>query len=106
VAPAIQPVVSTVAAGLVPTAAVSDEERRRWLEPLASGEARGTLAVWDEGAGWSPDRSEVESTNVTLSAVKTAVPDAGGADFVLVAGADGSDHLVETCGAARIVPDR
>ena len=32
-----------------------DEQRERWLAPLASGEARGTLAVWDEqrrlGAG-------------------------------------------------------
>ncbi len=90
------PLFSTVAAGLLLTAAGTDEQRGRWLERLASGEARGTVAVWDEGAGWAPDRSEVESTNGTLSAAKTAVPDAGGADFVIVAGADGGHHLVET----------
>jgi alkylation response protein AidB-like acyl-CoA dehydrogenase len=90
------PLFSTVAAGLLLSAAGTDEQRGRWLERLATGEARGTLAVWDEGAGWAPDRSEVESTNGTLSAVKTAVADIEGADFVIVAGADGSHHLVET----------
>ena len=31
------------------------------LPQLAAGEARGTLAVWDEYAGWAPDHSEVEA---------------------------------------------
>ncbi len=90
------PLFSTIAAALLLTAAGTDQQRQRWLEPLASGEARGTLAVWDEGSGWAPDRSEVEASNGTLSARKVAVPDAGSADFVIVAGADGRHHLVET----------
>src|SRR5207302_4411895 len=54
------PLLSTVSAALVLVAAGSDEQRERWLGPLASGERRGTVAVWDSSAGWSPDRSEVE----------------------------------------------
>ncbi len=37
---------------------------RRWRRR----ELRGTLAVWDADAGWSPDHSEVESAGGTLSA--------------------------------------
>ena len=39
--------------------AATDEQRERWLAPLAAGEKRGTLALWDRGAGWTP-------TDVTL----------------------------------------
>ena len=68
----------------------------RWLAPLARGELRGTVAVWDEHSGWAPDRSEVElSAERTLSCVKIAVPDAASADFLIVSGADGRHWLVE-----------
>ncbi len=80
-------------------AAGTEEQRERWLEPLASGEARGTLAVWDEQAGWAPDHSEVEpGPDGTLSCVKIAVPDAASADFVIVAGADGRHFLHNVVG--------
>ena len=90
------PLLSTVAAALLLVAAGSAEQRERWLGPLASGESRGTVAVWDSTAGWAPDHSEIESTNGSLSATKVAVPDAAGADVVIVAGADGRHYLVET----------
>ena len=38
----------------------ADSQRERWLPGLASGEKRGTLAVWDEQSGWAPDHSELE----------------------------------------------
>jgi alkylation response protein AidB-like acyl-CoA dehydrogenase len=101
------PLLSSVAAALLLVAAGTDEQRQRWLGPLASGERRGTVAVWDASAGWSPDRSEVESVNGTLSATKLAVPDAGGADVVIVAGADGRHYLVEAGDAGvSVTPEK
>ena len=90
------PLFSTVSAALLLAAAGTDEQRERWLGPLAAGEARGTIAVWDERSGWAPDRSEIETQNGALSAIKVAVPDAASADFVIVAGADGTHFVVET----------
>jgi alkylation response protein AidB-like acyl-CoA dehydrogenase len=85
---------STTCAALMLTAAGTEEQRERWLGPLARGEARGTLAVWDEQAGWAPDHSEVEpDSDGKLSCVKIAVPDAASADFVIVSGADGRHFL-------------
>src|SRR6202008_2345540 len=76
---------STTCAALMLTAGGTEGQRERWLEPLASGEARGTLAVWGEHSGWAPDHSEVEpGPDGTLSCVKIAVPDAASADFVIV----------------------
>jgi alkylation response protein AidB-like acyl-CoA dehydrogenase len=87
---------STTSAALMLEAAGTDEQRERWLGPIAAGKARGTLAVWDERAGWAPDHSEVEpAPDGTLSCAKVAVPDAGSADFLIVSGADGRHHLVE-----------
>jgi alkylation response protein AidB-like acyl-CoA dehydrogenase len=87
---------STTCAALMLVAAGTEEQRERWLGPLARGEARGTLAVWDEKAGWAPDHSEVEpDSDGKLSCVKIAVPDAAWADFVIVSGADGRHYLAE-----------
>ncbi len=87
---------STTCATLMVSAVGTDEQRARWLEPLAGGELRGTLAVWDERSGWAPDHSEIEpASDGTLSASKIAVPDAGAAAFLIVSGADGRHYLVE-----------
>ena len=87
---------STTCAALLLEAAGTDEQREKWLGPVAEGSARGTLAVWDEHSGWAPDHSEVEpSADGTLSCVKIAVPDAASADFVIVSGADGRHYLFE-----------
>ena len=87
---------STTCAALLLVAAGTEEQRSRWLGPLARGEARGTVAVWDEHSGWAPDHSEVEpDSSGKLSCVKIAVPDAASADFLIVSGADGHHYLVE-----------
>jgi alkylation response protein AidB-like acyl-CoA dehydrogenase len=87
---------STTCAALLLEAAGSSDQQDQWLAPLARGELRGTLAVWDEHSGWAPDHSEVElSPEGTLSCVKIAVPDAASADFLIVSGADGQHWLVE-----------
>ena len=88
---------SGTAATLMLVAAGSAAQRERWLGPVARGEARGTLAVWDEHSGWAPDHSELEADgDGKLTCVKIAVPDARSADFLIVAGADGRHWLVET----------
>jgi alkylation response protein AidB-like acyl-CoA dehydrogenase len=60
------PFLSTVAAAALITEAGSDEQRARWLPALAAGESRGTVATLGEDGGW------------------TGVPDADGADVVVV----------------------
>ncbi len=90
------PLHSDISAALLLAAAGSEEQQARWLDPLAAGELRGTLAVWDEQAGWAPDHSEVEASAGALSATKIAVPDAGSADFLIVTAADGVHYLVES----------
>jgi alkylation response protein AidB-like acyl-CoA dehydrogenase len=85
-----------VSAAVLLGAAGTDEQRARWLPELATGSVRGSLAVWDEYAGWAPDHSEAEAEAGKLSAVKIAVPDAAAADFLIVAGADRRHYLVET----------
>jgi alkylation response protein AidB-like acyl-CoA dehydrogenase len=86
---------SNVCATLLLVAAGTDEQRERWLGRLAGGQARGTLAVWDERAGLSPDHSELEAgPDGTLTGTKVAVADAASADFAIVAGASGAHYLV------------
>jgi len=60
------PFLSTVAAAAVIADAGSDEQRARWLPALAAGEARGAVATVLDDVGW------------------TAVPDADGADVIVV----------------------
>jgi alkylation response protein AidB-like acyl-CoA dehydrogenase len=99
------PLLSSVSAALLLVAAGTDEQRSRWLPGLSDGSVRGTVAVWDAGAGWAPDHSEAEPADGALSAVKIAVPDAASADLLIVAGADGHHYLVEAS-AAQITPEK
>jgi alkylation response protein AidB-like acyl-CoA dehydrogenase len=92
------PLLSSISAALLLVAAGTDEQRERWLPALASGEARGAVAIWDERAGWAPDHSEAEATADALSAAKIAVPDASAADLLLVAGANGRHYAVDVSG--------
>jgi alkylation response protein AidB-like acyl-CoA dehydrogenase len=77
------PFLSTVAAAALIADAGSDEQRARWLPGLAAGEARGTVASLRDGDGWA------------------AVPDADGADVVVVRDGDGW-ALAESATAAPV----
>jgi len=93
------PLLSTTVAGLALAENGSDEQKERWLRPLATGEARGTLAVADAGSSATIGEFEMEARadgdGVVLDGEKALVMDAGSADFFLVATADGRRHLVE-----------
>jgi alkylation response protein AidB-like acyl-CoA dehydrogenase len=93
------PFLSNTFAALALEAAATDDQRERYLAPLATGELRGTLALWDRGAGWTPDdiRLEPEKSNGgwRLSGEKLFVLDAGGADFLIVGASEGRRFIVE-----------
>ncbi len=93
------PLLSTTVAGLALAACGSDEQRERWLRPLAEGEARGTVALFDAGSPATVGGFEMEGRadgdSVVLDGEKVLVLDADAADFLLVATADGRRHLVE-----------
>jgi alkylation response protein AidB-like acyl-CoA dehydrogenase len=93
------PLLSNTVAGLALTFAGSDEQRERWLRPLAAGELRGAPALLDAGSSAVPLRFELEAEEsgdgLVLNGEKTLVMDAASADFFLVATADGRRHIVE-----------
>jgi alkylation response protein AidB-like acyl-CoA dehydrogenase len=93
------PLFSNTIAGLVLALCGSDDQRERWLRPLAAGELRGAPALWDAGSPATPGTFTMESRSdgdgVVLDGEKVLVLDAATADFFLVATADGRRHLVE-----------
>ena len=93
------PLLSTTVAGLALATCGSDEQKNRWLRPLAEGELRGTVALFDAGSPATVGSFEMEGRadgdTVVLDGEKVLVLDADAADFLLVATADGRRHLVE-----------
>jgi len=93
------PLLSNTVVGLALAAGGSDEQKERWLRPLAEGELRGTPALVDAGAPFEPGKfamaAEADGDGVVLNGEKTLVLDAGSADFFLVATSDGRRHVVE-----------
>jgi alkylation response protein AidB-like acyl-CoA dehydrogenase len=88
------PLLSNTIAGLALATGGSDEQKERWLRPLAEGELRGAPALVDAGGSAEPMKFSMAAGD-TLSGEKTLVMDAGSADFFLVATADGGRHIVE-----------
>jgi alkylation response protein AidB-like acyl-CoA dehydrogenase len=93
------PLLSSTVAGLALATNGTDAQRERWLPPLAAGEARGTVALFDAGTPARIGDFEMEAKpdgdGVLLDGEKVLVMDAASADFFLVATADGRRHLVE-----------
>ena len=93
------PLLSTTVAGLALAERGTDEQRQRWLRPLAAGEARGAVALFDAGTpatiGGFEMEAKADGDGVVLDGEKVLAIDAGSADFLLVATSDGRRHLVE-----------
>jgi alkylation response protein AidB-like acyl-CoA dehydrogenase len=93
------PLLSNTIAGLALAFAGTDQQRERWLAPLAAGELRGAPALFDAGEPAEPNRfklvADSDGDGVTLNGEKILVMDAASADFFLVATADGRRHIVE-----------
>jgi alkylation response protein AidB-like acyl-CoA dehydrogenase len=92
------PLLSSTIAGLALAANGTDQQKERWLRPLAQGESRGTLALFDAGSSAAIGEFEMEGRSdgdgVVLDGEKVLVMDADAADFLLVATADGRRHVV------------
>jgi alkylation response protein AidB-like acyl-CoA dehydrogenase len=93
------PLFSTTIAGLALALCGSDDQRERFLRPLAEGKLRGTPALWDAGApalvGSFAMEARADGEGIVLDGEKVLVMDAAAADFFLVATSDGRRHLVE-----------
>jgi alkylation response protein AidB-like acyl-CoA dehydrogenase len=93
------PLLSNTVAGLALAANGSDEQKERWLRPLAAGEMRGTIALVDADSPATIGDFEMEASDdgegLVLDGEKILVMDAASADFLLVATADGRRHLIE-----------
>ena len=85
-------IASTVAASAIILGG-SEQQKSDWLPRLASGEAIATLAI-DEGPRHDPGKIDAAVSGNTLSGTKSFVPEAHGADLIVVAAADGL-YLVE-----------
>jgi alkylation response protein AidB-like acyl-CoA dehydrogenase len=104
------PLFSNTIAGLVLAFCGSDDQRQRYLRPLAEGQRRGTPALWDAGSAAVPGRftmeGRAEGDGIVLDGEKVLVPDAASADFFVVATADGRRHLVDAgASGVTVVPE-
>jgi alkylation response protein AidB-like acyl-CoA dehydrogenase len=81
------PLHSTWAAGLL-LAAAGEGAR-------VSGGRRGTVAMWDADGGTDPEAATLELDGDRLSGEKVAVPDAAGADVLVITAAGGRLFAVE-----------
>lgn len=68
----------------------SDAQKRTWLPKIASGEAIGTLALFEGPGNPSPQAIKVAAVNGVLNGVKKPVADGAIADFAIVAARNGA----------------
>src|SRR6202040_2480184 len=68
----------------------SDAQKQKWLPKIASGEAIGTLALFEGKGNPSPKSIKLSAAGGSLNGVKKPVPDGEIADFAIVAARTGS----------------
>src|ERR1700759_1949526 len=68
----------------------SEAQKQKWLPKIASGEAIGTLALFEGKGNPSPAAIKLQATGGTLNGTKKPVPDGAIADFAIVAARTGS----------------
>jgi len=68
----------------------SDAQKQKWLPKIASGEAIGTVALFEGAGNPSPKAIKCAASGGTLNGVKKPVPDGAIADFAVVATRTGS----------------
>src|SRR5205807_719239 len=79
----------------------SDAQKQKWLPKIASGEAIGTLALFEGKGNPSPQAIKLSASGGTLNGVKKPVPDGAIADFAVAAAllafeqVGGSDRALE-----------
>src|ERR1700709_403453 len=68
----------------------SGAQRQKWLPKIASGDAIGTLALFEGKGNPSPQAIKLSASGGSLTGVKKPVPDGAIADFAIVAARTGS----------------
>src|ERR1700749_4026928 len=68
----------------------SEAQKKKWLPLIASGEAIGTLALFEGTGNPSPGAIKLAASGGSLNGVKKPVPDGAIADFAIVAVRTGS----------------
>jgi alkylation response protein AidB-like acyl-CoA dehydrogenase len=68
----------------------SEAQKQKWLPVIASGDAIGTLALFEGKGNPSPEGIKLSASGGSLSGVKKPVPDGAIADFAIVAARSGS----------------
>ncbi|MEY9181579.1 alkylation response protein AidB-like acyl-CoA dehydrogenase [Bradyrhizobium sp. USDA 326] len=68
----------------------NDAQKKKWLPAIASGEAIGTLALFEGKGNPSPKHVKLTAANGVLNGVKKPVADGAIADFAVVAARTGS----------------
>ena len=86
---------STLTAAALIERAGNAEQRAKYLEPIAAGELKATVAFLEESANWDTDAPlKLEATrdgggNFSLKGIKLFVPDAAVADLLICVARDG-----------------
>ena len=88
------PFLAGLLAGTILDIAGSEEQKAKYLAPICRGEKKATLALLESSARWDPAAVQMKA----IHGQKLFVPDAGVADFLIVAARDGAElalHLVD-----------
>jgi alkylation response protein AidB-like acyl-CoA dehydrogenase len=79
------PFFSTVAlAGSVIDACAAPDQKKKYLQRIAAGQARATLALVEAAGSWDPDGLKISAAGGKLNGTKLFVTDAAVADFIVV----------------------
>ena len=90
---------STLMAGALLARAGNSEQRAKYLEPIALGELKATVALLEESADWDPDGVRLQATraaggNFSVTGRKLFVPDAEVCDLFICVAREGQSLVL------------
>lgn len=92
------PFLSTLWAAALIDRAGSEGQRQQYLEAIAAGDLKATVALLEEDLDWSPDavqlKAELDGRDYRLNGAKLFVTDAGVADLIVCVARHGEDLLL------------
>src|SRR6185437_5796995 len=99
------PFFSTVAlAAPVIDALATAAQKKKYLEPIAAGKARSTLALVEANGSWDVSSLQLSAASDKLTGTKLFVTDAVAADFIIVATRNGVFAVEAKAPGLRIEP--
>jgi alkylation response protein AidB-like acyl-CoA dehydrogenase len=99
------PFFSTVAlAGPVIDALATPAQKKKYLEPIAAGKARSTVALVEADGSWDTSGLQLSANGDKITGAKLFVTDAAVADFIVVVGRNGVFMVDSKAPGLRIQP--